>query len=313
MKRPWHRSVEIATAALLLVAGAAVVAAPQVFDRVVARVNNDIITEHELLMAAWLESDGRIESPEALKPELKRFLDELIDERLLTQAARETVKDIPEERINNAVEAEIKARQSMFPSAEVFKAELKDRGWDLAGYKKFLREREVRAFTVRSALARRVRMNEEDVRTYEQELRRQGKSTAEYQLRQILIELAPDAPPPAVREAEARALDLLEQARRGVPFEQLAREHSDDPRARATGGALGWMGEKEMQPELLAAVRSLPEGRVSMPLRIGQGLHLFQVVRKQGPREMLFDKRMMEARDEWLIDLRKRAMLKISL
>jgi len=300
---------------LILAAGAQ--SAPrerrELLDRVVARVNHEIITENELLIRAFAETDAAGETLPGARPDLKAVLEAMIEERLLAQAAREEVKEVPAERLANFVEAEIKLRRSFFPTEEAFVAALKERGWDLASYKRYLREQEERVHLVRTALARRVRMNEEEVRAYEQTLRARGESTVQYLLRQIVIQLPPTATAEQEKRAEQRAIDLLERIRRGGPFDQLAREESDEPDARATGGNLGWVDERTLQPAILEAIRRLSDGQTSMPVRTQRGLHIFQMVRKRGARDLLFDKRMEEARRDWAAALRSKGGVKILL
>lgn len=285
----------------------------RLLDRVAARVNNEIITENELLLAAF--GDVRQASPRlpGTAPDIRATLDAMIDERLLAQTAREEVKEIPEETIANEVEATVREIQALFPSEQAFLAALEGRGWNLERYKKHLRKQAEQAYIVRNALARRVRIGDEEVQAYSEELRRRGESLVRYRLRQILVTLSPEASPTEVAKADKRMLALLEQVRQGVPFEQLAREQSDDKIGRSTGGDLGWIGEKELQRPILEAVRSLREGQTSLPVRTGKGLHVFQLVRKQTARELLFEKRVAEVRKEWVTTLRRRAQIKILL
>jgi len=300
-----------ATAALVSASFAGRYPRKQLLDRVVARVNGDIITENELLIAAFSDVSKAGTLLPGTAPDVKAKLKEMIDERLLAQAARERIKTLPEEKITNRVEELVKSRRSLFPSKEAFLAALEKRGWDLESYKKYLREQEERRYLIQAALALRVHINDDDIKAYEEQLKRQGKSLVEYRLRQILVALPPDAPAAEVKKAERRVVWLLEQIRGGVPFDRLAREQSDDKVTRLIGGDLGWIGEREMQRRILAAVRSLKKDQVSQPVRTEKGIHIFQLVRKRTPAEMLFRKRMEEERKKWAAELRKTAQIKI--
>ena len=299
--------VGVSLVAMVWVATAAGPQRRHLVDRVAAKVNDEIITENELLMVG-------LSDPTAVAgPALRATLDALIEERLLAQAARNEIKEVPEERIANAVEAEIKARRALFPTEQAFVDALEDRGWDLESYKENLRCQTERRYLVRLALARRVRITDEDVAAHEQALRREGKSLIQYRLSQIFLALAPDAPKSEVAKAEQRMLGLLEDVRRGVSFERLVSEHSEDPNARATGGDLGWMEEKAVQPGILQAVRSLEVGGVSQPVRTTKGLHLFRLEDKRSPRELLFQKRLDETRKQWAAELRRQGDVKVLL
>jgi len=285
----------------------------RLLDRVAARVNDEIITENELLLAAFGDIGQAATLLTGTAPDIRARLDGMIDERLLAQTAREEVKEIPEETIANQVEAIVQARRAAFGSEQAFLVALEERGWSLESYKKHLREQAEQAYVVHVALARRVRIGDEEVKAYSEELRRRGESLVRYHLCQILVSLSSQASPAEVAEAEKRMLALLEQVRQGVPFEQLAREQSDDKAARSTDGDLGWIGEKDLQRPILEAVRSLKKGQASLPVRTETGLHIFQLVRKQTARELLFEKRMAEVRKELVAKLRRGAQIRILL
>jgi peptidyl-prolyl cis-trans isomerase SurA len=282
-------------------------------DRVAARVNNEIITENELLVFAY----GEIGQAETLLPgtipNVREALNSLIDERLMAQAAREEVKEIPEETITNRVEAIVKDRRSLYSNDQAFQMALEQRGWDLESFKSYLHDQEVRAYAVQAALARRVRITDQDVKTFTEELQKKGESLLQYRLRQILVALPAPPSPEDQKKAETRMLAILEQLRQGVPFEQLAREKSDDKAARVTDGDLGWMAEKDLQKPILDAVRSLERGQNSAPVRTARGIHIFQLIRKKAARDLLFEQRLAEVRKTWAADLRRRAQIKILL
>jgi peptidyl-prolyl cis-trans isomerase SurA len=278
---------------------------------VAARVNNEIITENELLLAAF----GNIGQAETLlpgtAPDVRAVLRAMIDERLIAQAAREQVREIPDEIITNRVEAEIKAQRQMFRTDAAFEAWLEQRGWDLASYKKHIRRQEERYYLVHMAVSKRVQMTEDDVAAYAAQLQRKGESLVRYRLRQILVALPRDAAVTDVKRAEQRVVRLLEEARRGVPFIELAREYSDDAAARKTGGDLGWMGARDLQRPILKAIESLEPRALSPVVRTDKGFHIFWLVAKRTPKELLFEKRVEEERRKWAAALRRSAQVKI--
>ncbi len=286
---------------------------PRVLDRVAARVNQEIITEKELLQAAFGEVPLTATVPKGTAAELRAVLDAMIEERLLAQAAREEIKEIPEEVIANRVEAIVKEQKEMFSSEAAFLSALERRGWNLEAYKAHLRDRETRAYVTQAALARRVRITEADVTSYTEQLRRRGEPLVEYRLAQILVRLPAVPTASDIEQADRRILQYLEQLRQGTPFATLAREQSDDKAARQTGGDLGWLGENALQKPILDAVASLERGQISAPVRTEKGIHIFQLIRKRTPREMLFEKRLEEVRKSWAADLRRRGHVKILL
>jgi len=319
----WYAGRRLCVVWLILAAilgGAVAVSAAKategrVLDRVAARVNNEIITENELLVAAFGHARRTEGSLPGTMPDVRAVLQSMIDERLLAQAAREEIKEIPEEAITNRVEAIVKDQRAPFPTEKAFRAKIEEQGWDLESFKAYLREQEIRTYLIQAALARRAqaRMTDQDEKAYVEELKRKGESLVQYRLRQILV--AQPAQPTAAEAAQARQrmLGILEEVRKGVPFEQLARERSDDKATRASDGDLGWIAEKDLKPPILEAVRSLEKGQTSNPVPTEKGIHLFQLIRKRTVRDLLFEKRLEEARKTWVGELRRRAQIKILL
>ncbi len=77
---------------------------------------------------------------------------------------------------------------------------------------------------------------------------------------------------------EAEAKRILEQIQKGANFEELAKEHSTDPTARAGGGDLGFFKKGDMLPEFAAAVFALKPGEVSpAPVKTRFGWHIIKL------------------------------------
>ncbi len=86
----------------------------------------------------------------------------------------------------------------------------------------------------------------------------------EYKARHILV----------ATEAEAR--DIIAQLKKDASaFEKLAREKSQDPGSRETGGDLGWFDLKSMVPEFSTAVSKLEKGKFTeQPVQTQFGYHV---------------------------------------
>ncbi len=118
----------------------------------------------------------------------------------------------------------------------------------------------------------------------------------------IYIGVNDDAPADVEAAAKAKIEELMEQARQGASFAELAKEHSQDPSAEQ-GGDLGWISRGEMVEPFEEAVYSTQPGEISGPVRSPFGWHavLVQEVReaRQKPLEEVQDDiRQLLARDK---------------
>jgi len=133
-----------------------------------------------------------------------------------------------------------------------------------------------------------------------------------------------------VRVSETRSAEqaraLVEQLHgrltSGAAFADLARRHSEDSHAEA-GGAMGWVAQGELLPELDAVLFSLPIGEVSGPIQTRLGFHLVTVEERRAASSLsvteanhavyqqLYQKKFQQAFSRWLDGLLRRAYIEI--
>lgn len=90
---------------------------------------------------------------------------------------------------------------------------------------------------------------------------------------------------PAANPAQrVRAKKLLKRVKReaeqGKSFEKLVLKHSKDA-SRSWGGDTDFKGVNSLPPLFYQEALRIPEGKISDPLETSEGLHLFQLVRRQ--------------------------------
>jgi parvulin-like peptidyl-prolyl isomerase len=80
-------------------------------------------------------------------------------------------------------------------------------------------------------------------------------------------------------EAEAKAVEqLLSQ---GIDFGEVARKYSKDTGSGQNGGELGWAPPSNYVTEFADAVKTLPIGQISEPVKSQFGYHIIQVVARE--------------------------------
>lgn len=98
-----------------------------------------------------------------------------------------------------------------------------------------------------------------------------------------------------VAEIKAKAQDVLNQAKKGAKFEDLATKYSEDPGSKTKGGDLGWLLQGQTVAEFEKAAFSLPKGAITPELVKTQfGFHIIKVVDK----EPAHTKPLEEVRDQ---------------
>jgi peptidyl-prolyl cis-trans isomerase SurA len=112
----------------------------------------------------------------------------------------------------------------------------------------------------------------------------EDKTGDQARFRQILVRV------PITRADSARARATAESVRRkviaGAPFDSLAREFSQDPTTRDSGGRLGDFLTAALTPPFDKVVAAMDSGEVSEPVKSEHGYHIIKVLALQ-PEKML--------------------------
>ncbi|PLC48747.1 molecular chaperone SurA [Pollutimonas subterranea] len=120
-------------------------------------------------------------------------------------------------------------------------------------------------------------------------------------------------------KAETRLKQLRQRIVNGEKFEDLAKRSSEDVTA-PQGGDLGWLTPGETVPAFEQAMNALEPGQISEPVKSQFGWHLIQVLerrtknmenefKRMQARQVLFQRRIEPAFEDWLSQLRSQAFI----
>jgi len=134
---------------------------------------------------------------------------------------------------------------------------------------------------------------------YEQEKARFTET--EQRLASHLLITAQGSDEAAQKAAEDKAAALAAEARGGVDFAALAREHSEDPGSKLAGGDLGWVERGMMVGPFEDALFAMQPGEVKGPVKTDFGWHVLHLRElkpgAQVPFEMVRDELIAEERE----------------
>jgi peptidyl-prolyl cis-trans isomerase D len=89
-------------------------------------------------------------------------------------------------------------------------------------------------------------------------------------------------------EVKKKAEDVLNKAKHGGNFADLAKQYSEDT-TKDKGGDLGWIVRGQTVPEFENAAFSLPKGTISDLVKTQYGFHIIQVIDRETARTQTFD------------------------
>jgi peptidyl-prolyl cis-trans isomerase SurA len=281
-------------------------------DRIVAIVNNDIITWSELRGTIEMEARMVLEGLEGEEKEKriqeirKTFLNTMIDIKLQIQEAQRAGLSVG----SGETDADIKKKYNL--TEEAFIGSLKAEGLDIEGYKVKLSEQILISKIVRHKVSENILISDSDIEEYSGAHRDQYHRKEKVKIRQIFFTRPEDDS--LKSEAETRAEEVLRRIQNGEDFESLAREFSEDP-SREFGGDLGYISRGSMLKEIEDVAFNLETGEVSKPFWSSSGLHIVKLEDRIGSyiKEILFEEAFQSRFEDWVKALREKAYIKILL
>ena len=276
-----------ALAAIVILSGALPAAAQQparrvvLLDRIVAVVNEDVITRRDLddrlkVVTTQLRQQGTpLPTTEVLE---KQVLERMIYTRVQLQFAKETGLRIDDAQLDKAI-ARI-AEENKISLAQMRETLEKD-GVGFAKFREDIRDEIVMSRLREREVDNRINVSDSEVDNLLNAVQLQDGKTEEFDLSHILIRVPEQVSPEQLRDRRAIAEKALAQIKGGTDFRQVAASFSEAPDA-VQGGAMGWREMTRLPTIFADAVKTMKPGEVSGVLRSPNGLHIVRVNGRRG-------------------------------
>lgn len=256
-------------------------AAPIPLDRIVAVVNNGIITEYELKtrVESTLKQLALQRTPAPPRHLLERqLLERMITERILLQMAEDTNIRFEGPQLDRAL-ARIARQNNM--ELDQFRRALEQDGLDFNAFREQVRTEMTIARLREREVDNRVVVTEAEIDNYLANPVLDSERKNEYLLAHILVTTREGASPEQLQTLRAKAEKALEELRAGADFGQVSAAYSD-ARDALQGGVLGWRNEAQLPTLFVTAIRDLPPGATTPVLKSSNGFHILKVLDKRG-------------------------------
>jgi len=267
---------------VFLVASFNVVAAEvQKLDRIVAVVDQTVITERDLesriaTVTAQLKKQGTELPDEALLR--KQILERLISDTLQIQYAAQTGLKVEDSQLDKTIERI--ADQNNLTLTEFSEALARD-GISMRKFRADIRNEITLARLREREVEGRVNVTESEVDNYLTNQSNSGESLDEFEISHILIRTPEEGATEDIQKAKARVEDALKALNAGMSFAKVSASYSDAPNA-LEGGNLGWKKGSQMPNLFLDALKNMQVGEVSEPIRSPNGYHILKLTNKRG-------------------------------
>ncbi|MDA8082087.1 MAG: peptidylprolyl isomerase [Nitrospiraceae bacterium] len=292
-------------------------------DRVVAIVNQEVITWSELYHNMEQDAVPQVrdmkpdERAKIFKSNEASYLETLINAKLQIQEAHAVGMGVSPEEIKEAMD-NIKKKYGM--SEEQFRESLKKEGFDYDEYRKKLGDQILIGKIVNQQVKSKVVVSDADLDRFIAENKDYGIGSEGYRISQIFFRKPKKNDDKKAVEEKAR--EVMAKLKAGEKFEDLAKAYSEEPMA-ADGGNLGLLRKDQLMKEFIDALAVLKPGEVSSPFWTERGLHIIRLderIAAKDPAEIRDDARkeltsrvFMEYYNKWIKKLREKAFIEIRL
>ena len=246
----------------------------------VATVNGEAISKAQVEEAfnAAVQSSGVKADDLTVEQKLsgyRQIVDELIMDKIVAKAAAaETITDAD-------ISTEMAKLKKQFPSEEAFEAQLKEAGQSLDKLKTALRTMLQQQHWMQGQIKDADKVADEDVKKFYDSNPEEFKNPEMVKASHILFLVNKDDTEEVAKKKEEAANKAAARAKKGEDFNKLAKEVSEEPGAKESGGDLGFFAKDRMVPEFADAAFTQKPGDISAPVKTQFGWHVIKVSEKK--------------------------------
>ena len=297
---------------LVTMSGTNAVAAARLNNRVVCKVNQDLIMQSDI--ERFQRRVKRIGGSDASAPRTSDVLEALLDAQLLRQFSAGRGYVPTESEISDKLEAQMADFRKLFPTVPAFEKAMKS-----AGYTEELLREDLRSdirvdMQVQQAIGTKFRMSDSDVNAWIDLQKKAGRATEELHVCRIAVAFGDDV---GVSREDATA-QLKEYAAKikgdNLGFTEGLKKYIPQEAVKSGHIFLDDYGEtpvNKLSSKVVSACKGVEPMKWTSPVVTGNAVSIFYVMSRRDAKSIVFEKRYSEAREALLRDLRRKARVLI--
>ena len=215
----------------------------------------------------------------------REILDELIVDKLISRKASSIdIKDAD-------LEAELTRVKGQFPSEDAFKAEMAKAGETDSSFRDSVKKMMQQQKWMESQIGDKASVADADIKKFYDENKKEFEHPEMVRASHILILVPEDASDEVVAEKKKAAdAALARVTTKKEDFTAVAKEVSEEPGAKESGGDLNFFPKDRMVPEFANAAFAMKKGDISKaPVRTKFGWHVINVTDRKDSGSMPFE------------------------
>ena len=298
----------------------------EVVDRIVAVVNDDIITLFEL-DRSFKPYEERVRNQgysidkehKMLFKVREEILNQLIDQKLKDQEIKRFKINIDEKEIDQTIE---RIKETNYYTDEDLRDVLAKEGLTMEEYRDRIKETILRTKLVNLQVKSKIVITEEDISSYYENHPDKYGGKKKYHLYNIIIRLPLFAGEEEKLKIKAKMDEILTELNTGKSFETIVKSYSELSHG-VEGGELGLFRLDELSPQLQYNLKDMKAGEFTSVLDTDQGYQIFfvkDIVKTPGRsleevspeiEKILFNEIVEKKFQSWIKDLRNKSVIKI--
>lgn len=246
-------------------------------DRIVAVVNDEVITANELRSRTAI-SEMQLRRQKIQPPPRdvleRQVLERMIVDRAQLQLARETGVRVDDGTVNAAIGRVAESNGLTVPA---LRQRIEADGLSFNQFREDIRQDIILSRLREREVDNRIQISESEVDNFVAEQAGVSSDAQEVNIAQILLRVPENADSGRIDETRRRADDLLAQLKGGADFAPLAASFSNAAEA-LQGGDLGWRSVDRLPTLFVDAIRNVKTGGVTDIVRSPNGFHILKVL-----------------------------------
>lgn len=249
----------------------------QSLDKMVAVINDDVITQSELNHAInntrlqLTQERAAIPTDDALR---KQVLEQLINKKVQLQMAKTMGIQVTDTELDKAIR-HIAEQNNMTP--QDMYSRINQDGMTTTEYRNEMRSQMIMQRLQQQEVASRITISPHELSNFIRSHTWQMNRSKEYHLQDILIPVSDTPSPQELSAAKKRANEILAQLKHGTKFEDVAQTDSSGSNA-LQGGDLGWRKIAEIPSAFSERVTSMKDNQLSGPIQTPNGYHIIRLL-----------------------------------
>jgi len=251
----------------------------QKLDRIIAVVDQDVITEKELqekinsVISNLKNQKIEIPSESVLR---KQVIERLIANSVQIQLALQTGLKISDAQVDKTIER-ISEKNKL--NVVDFKKTLEKDGTNFYKFREEIRNEITIAQLKEREVDSKIVITDGEIDNF---LNAQSKEIQdEFEVAHILIRVPEDASPEKLEKLKNKAEEASKQILSGKNFTQVSAAFSETPNA-LEGGSLGWKKASDLPTLFVDALKKIEMGTLTPILRSPNGFHILKLINKKG-------------------------------